>query len=193
MKQVPISVSKLTPKVDFFCELDNSPLLSEVEIRTEGVTWESFKANWVQTCPNIPGQRRLGLIRKTYINAIDPKEYESKRVLFAGAIDDDDDDDDDDELGEEDEAVLANFTARMSGCANNPTDKGRLPTTLPSSYQGRHTLFQFSNKQDIPSDFDFDKSTQENYAEESKEFYGPFKEFRASLDFDYHGKCSNHL
>lgn len=91
MKQVPISVSKLSPKVDFFCELDNSPLLSEVEVRTEGVTWESFKANWVQSVHNVPGQRRLGLIRKTYINALDPKDFESKRLLSIDSIDDDDD------------------------------------------------------------------------------------------------------
>ena len=88
MKQVPISVSKLAPKVDFFCELDNSPLLSEVEIRTEGITWESFKANWEQTCAYVPGQRRLGGVRPTFINAIDPKDFESIRFLERTSVDD---------------------------------------------------------------------------------------------------------
>jgi len=56
LKQVPISVKKLAPMADFFCELDNSPTLGEVTMKTEGITWESFRDNWAQACPSVPGQ-----------------------------------------------------------------------------------------------------------------------------------------
>lgn len=48
---VPISVNKLAPLADFFCELDNSPNFNEVQIKTEGITRDSFRNNWAQTCP----------------------------------------------------------------------------------------------------------------------------------------------
>ncbi|KAL7530755.1 hypothetical protein ACHAXR_007132 [Thalassiosira sp. AJA248-18] len=57
LKQVPISVKKLAPIADFFCELDNSPTPSgEVTLKTEGVTEDKFRDNWAQTCPWVPGQ-----------------------------------------------------------------------------------------------------------------------------------------
>jgi hypothetical protein len=53
--QVPISVRKLAPLVDFFCELDNSVDCGsdgvDVRIMTEGITWDAFRYNWAQTCP----------------------------------------------------------------------------------------------------------------------------------------------
>ena len=58
LKQVPISVKKLAPMADFFCELDNSPTLGEVTLNTEGITWDLFRDNWAQTCPWVPGQHR---------------------------------------------------------------------------------------------------------------------------------------
>ncbi|KAL3776817.1 hypothetical protein ACHAWO_002983 [Cyclotella atomus] len=51
MKQVPISVNKLAPLVDYFCEIDNSKDSGELTLKTPGVTWESFQTNWMQTCP----------------------------------------------------------------------------------------------------------------------------------------------
>lgn len=67
------------------------------------------------------------------------------------------------------------------------TPKARFPTTLAPSYNGRNSLWLFSESYTIPSYFSFDLSTQENYGEEEREFHGPFKEIRANLDFDYHG------
>lgn len=55
LKQVPISVKILAPTADFFAELDNSP--GDVTMTTEGITWDSFRDNWAQTCPWVPGQR----------------------------------------------------------------------------------------------------------------------------------------
>lgn len=49
--QVPISVKKLAPMVDFFCELDNAPDSGEVSLQTECITWDSFRDNWAQVCP----------------------------------------------------------------------------------------------------------------------------------------------
>jgi hypothetical protein len=58
LEQVPISVKKLAPLADFFCELDNSVdgCSGGVDIRmmTEGITWDSFRDNWAQTCPWVP-------------------------------------------------------------------------------------------------------------------------------------------
>ena len=57
LEQVPISVKKLAPMADFFCEIDNSQCTSsggEVEIRTPGITWDTFRDNWAQTCPWAP-------------------------------------------------------------------------------------------------------------------------------------------
>lgn len=60
LKQVPISVKKLAPMVDFFCELDNSPSASgEVSLTTEGVTEESFQSNWAQSCPWVPNRGKM--------------------------------------------------------------------------------------------------------------------------------------
>ena len=55
--QVPISIKKLAPLADFFCELDNAPGANEITIQTEGVTWDSFRDVWSQTCPWPPDQR----------------------------------------------------------------------------------------------------------------------------------------
>jgi len=61
---------------------------------------------------------------------------------------------------------------------------------LPSSYNGRQSLLLFSqNYYDVPQHYSFEKSTQENYGvTNNKDFYGPFKDIRRSLDYDYHGK-----
>ena len=55
LEQVPISVKKLAPLADFFCELDNSE--GEVKLSTEGITWDKFRDNWAQVCP-WPGHKR---------------------------------------------------------------------------------------------------------------------------------------
>eukprot|EP00585_Thalassiosira_rotula_P019704 CAMPEP_0196201344 /NCGR_PEP_ID=MMETSP0912-20130531/4451_1 /TAXON_ID=49265 /ORGANISM="Thalassiosira rotula, Strain GSO102" /LENGTH=379 /DNA_ID=CAMNT_0041474987 /DNA_START=179 /DNA_END=1318 /DNA_ORIENTATION=+ len=65
--------------------------------------------------------------------------------------------------------------------------KTKSPTVLPPSYNGRNSLWLFSESYVIPSYFSFDLSTQENYGEENRDYYGPFKEIRANLDFEYHG------
>lgn len=54
-RHVPVSVNRLAPSADFFCELDNSSDLDEVRLKTEGVTWDSFRDNWAQTCAGSPG------------------------------------------------------------------------------------------------------------------------------------------
>lgn len=59
LKQVPISIEKLSPQVDYFCELDNSLDSGEITIKTPGVTWDSLRNNWLQTCP-WPGPRQNG-------------------------------------------------------------------------------------------------------------------------------------
>ena len=68
IEHVPISIKKLAPLVDFFCELDNSCHApekddcgsggmdggGEVRMMTEGITWDAFRDNWAQTCPWVP-------------------------------------------------------------------------------------------------------------------------------------------
>jgi predicted kinase len=51
LKHVPQSIKLLAPMADFFCELDNSPDAKEVVLKTEGITWDSFRDTWAQTCP----------------------------------------------------------------------------------------------------------------------------------------------
>jgi hypothetical protein len=47
---VPKSIKVLAPLADFFCELDNSPDSKEISIKTEGVSWDSFRNVWAQQC-----------------------------------------------------------------------------------------------------------------------------------------------
>mmetsp|Transcript_21811 Transcript_21811/g.44888 ORF Transcript_21811/g.44888 Transcript_21811/m.44888 type:complete len:492 (+) Transcript_21811:76-1551(+) len=56
LRQVPKSIEKLAPLADFFCELDNAPGDGEIKIRTDGITWDSFRDAWAQTCPWPPNQ-----------------------------------------------------------------------------------------------------------------------------------------
>ena len=47
-EQVPRSVKILAPLVDYHIELMNAPKADDIEIVTDGETWESFKSHWVQ-------------------------------------------------------------------------------------------------------------------------------------------------
>lgn len=57
LDQVPRSVQVLAPLTDFFCELHNPQEADEVEITTQGLTWDAFKRIWAKTCPR-PEERR---------------------------------------------------------------------------------------------------------------------------------------
>ena len=48
LEQVPRSVKILGPLADYFVELDNSPGADDIQLATEGETWENFKSQWVQ-------------------------------------------------------------------------------------------------------------------------------------------------
>lgn len=54
LEQVPKSVEILRKKVDYYCELNNSPDLEDIEILTNDLDWETFKRTWQQTCAWIP-------------------------------------------------------------------------------------------------------------------------------------------
>lgn len=58
LEQVPRSVAALSPLVDYTCELNNAPGKDDIELLTEGETWESFTSHWVQTCAYVPGGRK---------------------------------------------------------------------------------------------------------------------------------------
>ena len=82
---------------------------------------------------------------------------------------------------------------KISAIASALSTKQRMHShnnNLPSSYNGRQSLLLFSqNYYDVPLHYSFDKSTQENYGVmNNMDFYGPFKDIRRSLDYDYHGK-----
>ena len=61
---------------------------------------------------------------------------------------------------------------------------------LPSSYKRASLLLFSQNTFKLPQDFSFNKSTQQNYSVRNKEYYGPFRDIRRSLDYDYHGNYS---
>ena len=48
LEQVPKSVKILAPLVDYHVELLNAPGADDIEILTDGETWDSFKSNWIQ-------------------------------------------------------------------------------------------------------------------------------------------------
>lgn len=48
LEQVPKSVAKLAPHVDYQVELRNDPNAADIELVTAGETWESFCKQWVQ-------------------------------------------------------------------------------------------------------------------------------------------------
>lgn len=57
LEQVPRSVKRLAPLVDYHIELNNAPDTEDIEIVTPGETWESFKSHWIQTCAWIPRKK----------------------------------------------------------------------------------------------------------------------------------------
>lgn len=48
IKQVPESVKKLAPLVDYHVELFNPAGDEEISIVTEGETWDGFQSHWIQ-------------------------------------------------------------------------------------------------------------------------------------------------
>ena len=48
IQQVPLSVAELSPLVGYHIELLNDPKTADIEIVTQGETWESFTSQWVQ-------------------------------------------------------------------------------------------------------------------------------------------------
>jgi predicted kinase len=59
LDQVPRSVKVLGPLVDYFCEINNAPGAPDVELITEGETWETFESKWIQTCAWVPNRRKF--------------------------------------------------------------------------------------------------------------------------------------
>lgn len=197
LRQVPISVKILSPTADFFAELDNSS--GEVSLATEGVTWDSFRDNWAQTAKL--GKMKLSDFANTKslkcimedIGVSLTEEYEESEES--------EDSSDEAQRKEDIEESIAieNNISRLSGQARGSKrhsslhpdkswPKSKFPTTLAPSYNGRNSLWLFSETYTIPPFFQFDLSTQENYGSEDRDFYGPFKEIRGNLDFDYHGE-----
>jgi hypothetical protein len=65
LEQVPKSVKILAPLVDYYCELNNAPNTPDIELVTEGETWESFTKQWIQTCAWVPPHRSKSSIDLT--------------------------------------------------------------------------------------------------------------------------------
>lgn len=59
MEQVPHSVKILAPHVDYHVEVHNAPNTDDIELKTPGETWETFKIMWMQTCAWIPDQTKM--------------------------------------------------------------------------------------------------------------------------------------
>lgn len=57
LEQVPKSVEVLAPLADYYCALNNAPNAPDIELMTEGETWESFTKQWIQTCAWVPPHR----------------------------------------------------------------------------------------------------------------------------------------
>ena len=48
LEQVPKSVKILAPLVDYHAELRNAPNEPDIELVTEGESWEHFQSQWIQ-------------------------------------------------------------------------------------------------------------------------------------------------
>lgn len=49
LEQVPKSVQKLSPLVDYYAELHNPPNSDDIYlVKPEGESWEDFQAHWIQ-------------------------------------------------------------------------------------------------------------------------------------------------
>jgi hypothetical protein len=48
LEQVPRSVKILAPLVDYHVELNNASDDGNIELVTEGETWETFTSHWIQ-------------------------------------------------------------------------------------------------------------------------------------------------
>jgi hypothetical protein len=64
LEQVPRSVAKLSPLVDYTAELHNAPHADDIQlVAPHDETWDSFKEQWSQTCawePKHIAQTKLG-------------------------------------------------------------------------------------------------------------------------------------
>jgi len=65
LEQVPKSVEILAPLADYYCVLNNAPNMPDIELVTEGETWESFTKQWIQTCAWVPPHRSKSSIDLT--------------------------------------------------------------------------------------------------------------------------------
>jgi len=69
LEQVPLSVSILSPLVDFSCEIDNSVISKDDDIKlvktsTRDLSWDGFNSVWLQTCAWVPKSKRASLQRR---------------------------------------------------------------------------------------------------------------------------------
>jgi hypothetical protein len=48
MERVPKSVVRLSSLVDYYAEIHNPPNVDDVQLRTTGETWDSFRKQWLQ-------------------------------------------------------------------------------------------------------------------------------------------------
>jgi hypothetical protein len=103
-----------------------------------------------------------------------------------------------------DETTMVGHDISSSDCDEEIVESfSRLPSISSSSYQGRHSLYNFAIENEgimrpmsamvercggTGTAFDVNLSTQENYRAEGNELYGEFREIRAGLDRDYHGE-----
>jgi len=92
--------------------------------------------------------------------------------------------------GEDDAITRPTTTERRRAAqdqSHEPPVLARRSPSLPASYNGRNSLFLFSLSEPVFPDFAIDRSTKEIYGADNLEYYGPFRDVRAKLDYNYHG------
>ncbi|GKY99368.1 hypothetical protein MPSEU_000891600 [Mayamaea pseudoterrestris] len=62
IEQVPRSVERLSPLVDYHATINNPPNVDDIQLQTPGETWETFHKQWLQTCAWIPSQKVVNKI-----------------------------------------------------------------------------------------------------------------------------------
>mmetsp|Transcript_22225 Transcript_22225/g.40372 ORF Transcript_22225/g.40372 Transcript_22225/m.40372 type:complete len:98 (+) Transcript_22225:852-1145(+) len=85
LEQVPKSVKILAPLVDYYCELNNAPNAPDIELVTEGETWEDFTKQWIQTCAWVPPHRSKSSIDLTKKLETAEQKLSKQRLIMSSS------------------------------------------------------------------------------------------------------------
>ena len=158
IEQVPKSVAILAPLTDYFCELHN-PCGADIEIVTEGETWDHFQNQWLQTCAWVPGRREELMDQlKSSLQLDALVKYDRPRRKDSTSSDE----------------KSTEPRRRSLALKDFQSASKRAFLAFPQRSHSFSIVYKSSS------------STEENYKTDDMNFYGSFIQIRKSLDYSYH-------